>query len=312
MFRLGLVGGGRMGQTHMRALELSTEVQVQAVAEPHQPTASSLQNLGLRTFATVGDMLDAGRIDGVLIAAPSNQHLSLIQTIGSAGLPILCEKPCGLAAAEAVAAGEAVKRLGIPLQIGYWRRFVPGLQAMRKAIQQGDLGSVHLLACTQWDHRPPPARFRQSSGGIFTDMGVHEIDQVRWLTGQEISSVSVSAFPTTRDPYVNGDVDSAQALLTLTEGTAATISLGRYFPDGDFVSAEVFGTADHRRTNVLEPAEGERPQLEALRRQDEAFARWAVGGPPEGASIADAIAALEVAEQLTAYLPSRLAQMQSN
>jgi myo-inositol 2-dehydrogenase/D-chiro-inositol 1-dehydrogenase len=312
MFRLGLVGGGRMGQTHLRALADSTAVRIEAVAEPYEQTARSLRDRELRTYATVADLLDAGGIDGVLVAAPSDQHASLVRTIGAAGLPVLCEKPCGLDAAEAQAAGEAADDAGILLQIGYWRRFVPELQALRGSMLEGDLGEVHLVACGQWDHRPPPARFRRTSGGIFVDMGVHEIDQIRWLTGEEVSLLSVSAFPRVDDPEVTGDVDSAQALLTLSAGTAATISLGRFFPGGDMVSAEVFGSGGHRRLDNHRPADGERAQLEALRRQDEAFARWATGGPAEGATFADAVAALEVAAQLSGHLPRPAPELQTS
>jgi myo-inositol 2-dehydrogenase/D-chiro-inositol 1-dehydrogenase len=141
-------------------------------------------------------------------------------------------------------------------------------------------------------------QFRAHSGGIFVDMGVHEIDQIRWLTGQDVAHVTVSTFPTVEDPDAVGDVDSAQALLTLADGSAAVISLGRFHPGGDLVSAEVYGSRDHVRVGVLQPSDGEGRQLEALRRQAEAFARWAMGGSPEGATIEDAAAALDVAQQL--------------
>jgi myo-inositol 2-dehydrogenase / D-chiro-inositol 1-dehydrogenase len=100
-------------------------------------------------------------------------------------------------------------------------------------------------------------------------------------------------------------VDGAQVILTLTGGATGFVSLGRYHRLGDIVWAEAFGTRGHERCDVIDPAEGEVAQLEALRRQAESFAAFAVGdGPCQGATVADAIAALAAAEQVTAAIPA--------
>ena len=288
-----------MGRTHIRALAGSPDVQVVSVAEPHQPAAKMLLEIGVSVYPGLSEMLAAGGVDGVLIAAPTDQHLAVVDQVSSSGLSILCEKPCGLNAAQAREAGDIASRRRVLLQVGYWRRFVPGLQEMRRTIATGGLGAVHFTICSQWDEAPPAAQFRLHSGGIFVDMGVHEIDQIRWLTGQEVARVQVTAFPTVEDPEAEGDIDSAQALLTMADGSAALVSLGRFHPGGDLVAAEVYGSRGHMSVDVLLPEQGERAQLEALRFQAEAFARAAQGGAPEGATVEDAVAALTVARQLT-------------
>ena len=55
---------------------------------------------------------------------------------------------------------------------------------------------------------------------------------------------------------------------------------------------------------MIDPAEGERAQLEALRRQAESFAEFAAGAPCQGATAGDAVAALTAAEQVTAAIPA--------
>src|SRR5580658_5547495 len=100
-FRLGLIGAGRMGQTHLRALSDSDGVRIVAAAEPLPLTRDALTGSGLTVHAKVDAMLDAGGLDGVLIAAPSDRHVDLVGRIAEAGLPILCEKPCGTTASEA-------------------------------------------------------------------------------------------------------------------------------------------------------------------------------------------------------------------
>ena len=164
--------------------------------------------------------------------------------------------------------------------MAYWRRFVPGLRRLRDRIAAGEFGVIHLVTCYQWDEQPPSAAFRAHSGGIAIDMGVHEFDQLRWLTGQDISGLAVVASGQAPDGIA--DVDGAQVIATLSGGGCGFISLGRYYPAGDAVWAEVFGTRGSERCDVIDPAEGERAQLEALRRQAESFAEFASRGAVRG------------------------------
>jgi myo-inositol 2-dehydrogenase/D-chiro-inositol 1-dehydrogenase len=133
-------------------------------------------------------------------------------------------------------------------------------------------------------------------------MGVHEFDQVRWLSGQEFGDLYAVPGPRSTDPDAMGDLDSAQAIGALSRGASAFVSLGRYFPGGDMARIEVFGTRDAVRCDFLDPADGERAQLDALLRQAEGFAAFATGGPRTGASIHDATAALEAAERASAAI----------
>jgi len=304
-FRLGLVGAGRMGRTHLRALAGSERVAVTAIAEMSPAARQAVSAPGVTVYASAAEMLDAAAIDGVLIAAPTDQHGAVIAEVAGHGLPILCEKPCGLTAAAARASAGTAAAAGVPLQVAYWRRFVPDLRRLRDRIAAGEFGTVHLVTCYQWDEQPPPVEFRAHSGGIAIDMGVHEFDQLRWLTGQDISSLAVVA--SGRAPDGIADVDGAQAVASLSDGACGFISLGRYYPGGDAVWAEVFGTRGSERCDVIDPAEGERAQLEALRRQAESFAEFAGGGPGQGATAADAVAALTAAEHVTAAIPAMAA-----
>ena len=299
-FRLGLVGAGRMGRTHLRALAVSERVAVTAIAEMSAAAREAAAAPGVTLHASLAGMLDAGAIDGVLIAAPTDQHGAIIAEVAAHGLPILCEKPCGLTAAAARSSAGTADAARVPLQVAYWRRFVPGLRRLRDRIAAGEFGTVHLVTCYQWDEQPPPVEFRAHSGGIAIDMGVHEFDQLRWLTGQDISSLAVVA--SGRAPDGIADVDGAQAVASLSGGGCGFISLGRYYPAGDAVWAEVFGTRGSERCDVIDPAEGERAQLEALRHQAESFAEFAGGAPCQGATAGDAVAALTAAEQVTAMI----------
>ena len=306
-FRLGLIGAGRMGRTHLRALAGSQQAAVTAIAEMSAAARDAVAAPGVSLYESPAAMLAEASLDGVLIVAPTDQHGAIIAEVAAAGLPILCEKPCGLTAAAARASAEVAAAAGVPLQVAYWRRFVPGLRQLHGRIASGSLGVIHLVTCYQWDEQPPSPLFRAHSGGIAIDMGVHEFDQLRWLTGQDITSLAVvTSGPVSSGTAPDGiaDVDGAQVILTLSGGATGFVSLGRYYPVGDIVWAEAFGTRGSERCDVIDPAEGEVAQLEALRRQAESFASYARGGPCEGATADDAVAALTAAEQVSAAIPA--------
>ena len=308
-FRLGLIGAGRMGRTHLRALAGSGQVAVTAIAEVSAPGRDAVASSGAALYPAVGPMLDGAAIDGVLITAPSDQHAQIVAEVAARGLPILCEKPCGVTTAQTRAAAAAAAAAGVPFQVAYWRRYVPALRRLREQIGGGDLGTVHLVTCYQWDDQPPSAAFRAHSGGILIDMGVHEFDQLRWLTGQDIGALAAVTSGVVADglgepPDQTADVDSAQVIAELSGGGSGVISLGRFHPAGDMARAEAFGTRGTARCDFLDPADGERAQLEAVRRQAESFAAFARGGPCDGATGADAIAALDAAERAGAAIPA--------
>jgi myo-inositol 2-dehydrogenase/D-chiro-inositol 1-dehydrogenase len=272
-----------MGLTHARALEGLESVRLTTVVEPVDDAAARLPTL--RRFQSVEELVD---VDGVLVAVPTRLHVEIVKPLLGAGLPVLCEKPCGLTPDEA----REIQRAGGVLCVALWRRFVPSLIALRARIARGELGVVSHVLCSQWDERPPPAAFRDpaSSGGILVDMGVHEFDLLRWLTAQEIEDVCGFASTVTSEPPVPEDPESVSLAARLSGGATALVTLGRRHAPGETVWVEVIGTNGAERVEVV-------PAIidDALRRQAAAFATAALGGEWSGATIEDAIAALEVA-----------------
>ena len=293
-FRLGLVGAGRMGRTHLEAIKGSSAIVVEGVAEPRAEAREALRLDGFPAFVDIEEMLERCRLDGVLVAAPTGLHLEVVRRLMAAGLPVLCEKPCGLTAAQAGQCARAAEEAGGTLQVAYWRRFVPELQRLRERITRGELGDILAIECHQWDASPPPLEFRAGSGGILVDMGVHEFDQVRWLTGQEFGPVKVAV---SRIGEGARDPDCAEVVAEMDGGATASVSLGRWHPAGDSCKVDVFGTLATESIWFLEPSAGDAPFLEALRLQLEDFVMSVSRKKSSGASVADAVMALKVAEQ---------------
>jgi myo-inositol 2-dehydrogenase/D-chiro-inositol 1-dehydrogenase len=302
--RIALVGAGRMGRVHLGALRNSDEIELAGVVEPVAATRAELAVAGVAAYETVDGLLERDQPEGVLIAAPSDQHQGLVARFAAAGIAMLCEKPLGIRAEQSLEAARAAGEAGVLLQVGYWRRFVPELRALRERIRSGRLGEINQLSCMQWDEQPPSERFRAHSGGIAVDMGVHEFDQTRWLLGQEFEWVAAAHAGHSSEPRDPADPDCATFLAQLSGGASATISLGRRFPAPDSCWLEVWGTDGYERLTFMWATAGDAVFRESMKRQAEAFARAIRGGEREGADGADAVAALGVAELAAASLAS--------
>jgi myo-inositol 2-dehydrogenase/D-chiro-inositol 1-dehydrogenase len=293
-----------MGQVHLGALRGSEELDLVGVVEPFAPTREQLKAGGVTVYPTVGELLGHARPEGVLIAAPSDQHPGLVSTFAALGIPMLCEKPLGIRREDAAAAERIVQESGVLLQVGYWRRFVPELRDLRERILADELGEINQLSCMQWDAQLPSEDFRAHSGGITVDMGVHEFDQTRWLLGQEFQWVVATGAGPNSTERAPADPDAATMLGGLSGGAAVTVSLGRRFPHADSCWLEVWGTQGYERLPFMWDAAGDEVFRSAMQRQAEAFARAVRGAPCEGARAADAVAAQTVAgwaaEALTA------------
>jgi myo-inositol 2-dehydrogenase / D-chiro-inositol 1-dehydrogenase len=288
-FRLALVGAGRMGATHARALALSNAVEIACVVDPSDEAAAAVDV----PRATL-ESLPA--VDGFLVAVPTRLHVAVTQALASHGLPILCEKPCGLTVEET----RAIAALGVPVQVAYWRRFVPALRQLRERIVAGSLGGLVFVSSAQLDETPPPAAFRDpiSSGGIVVDMGVHEFDQLRWLTGRELVAVRGVAGGVGFDDPVDGDPELIELSVELEGGIAGAITLARRYPPGETCRVEVVGLDGAERIEFVAPPDGDDTIAAALRAQAEDFAQGGGGGT----TIDDAIAALEAAQRAKSAL----------
>ncbi|HVL83919.1 MAG TPA: Gfo/Idh/MocA family oxidoreductase [Pseudonocardia sp.] len=243
--RLGLIGLGRIGTFHARTLTHLPGVDTLVVtdADPAR-TAAVAADLGARPADSPAALLAAG-VDGVLIATATGAHPELLLAAVGAGLPTFCEKPVAARPGDAAGVARHVARAGVPVQIGYPRRFDPGFVAARAAVASGALGRVHTVRSTTLDPAPPPAAYVAGSGGIFHDCAVHDIDAVRWVTGREV--VEVFATGSARGaPFFaeHGDVDTAAAVLTLDDGTLALVSAARYNARGYDVRLELHGADD--------------------------------------------------------------------
>jgi myo-inositol 2-dehydrogenase/D-chiro-inositol 1-dehydrogenase len=137
---------------------------------------------------------------------------------------------------------EAIARSGVPVQVGYQRRFDAAFAAAKREVDSGSLGALHTVRSTTMDPAPPSMDYILGSGGIFRDCAVHDFDVLRWITGQ--NAVEVYATGTVQgDPLFAeyGDVDTAAVVVRFDGGALGIVSAARYNARGYDCRLEVHG-----------------------------------------------------------------------
>lgn len=243
--RLGLIGLGRIGSFHADTLSRLPVVECLVVTDAVPAVGRAVaERVGAELADSPERLIDSG-VDAIVIAAATPAHTELIRAGVEAGLPVFCEKPLSGDLSEAVDIARYVNDSGVPVQVGYPRRFDPAFSAARSAVESGDLGWVHTVRSTTLDPAPAPREYIETSGGIFRDCSVHDFDSVRWVTGREVVEVYATGSARGADFFAGfGDVATATTVLTFDDGATAVVSNTRYNPRGYDVRLELHGTRD--------------------------------------------------------------------
>jgi predicted dehydrogenase len=180
--RAGVIGVGVMGSNHARVLSDMAGVELVAVADPDRKQREFVAGtLGCEAVADAEALLQVG-IDAAIIAAPTHLHHDIAQRCIDQGVHVLVEKPIASTIEESRAIVAAARRAGVTLMVGHVERFNPAVQSIKRAIKDQDILSI---AITRVGPFPP----RMSSVGVVIDLGVHDIDLIRWFTESEIVEI---------------------------------------------------------------------------------------------------------------------------
>lgn len=245
VLRVGMLGVGRIGAMHADLLEHQVRgAQVTAVFDVNETASRQVAaEVGAVAEPSMESLLARDDVDAVCIATSTDTHVDAMIAAAKVGKAIFCEKPISLDVTEVDRGLEAVQAAGVPLQIGFNRRFDASHASVRAAVSNGDLGDIHLVRITSRDPSPPPISYIEVSGGIFRDMAIHDFDMARFVTGSEV--VSVFATGAVRvDPAIGeaGDIDTAVIVMTHANGAITTIDNSREAKYGYDQRVEAFGS----------------------------------------------------------------------
>jgi myo-inositol 2-dehydrogenase/D-chiro-inositol 1-dehydrogenase len=240
---VALVGVGRMGALHLRALPRARRVQLRVICDP-APSAAALGELaGVPVDADFEQTLGRGDVHFVVIAAPTPEHEALVAAALAAGKHVLCERPLTFDPDADMRLAADADRRNQGLHVGFWRRHAWPYREARRLIAEGEIGEPRMLRLAQWDAEPLSPAFCDPavSGGIEIDCGVHELDLAAWLLGSPIAHVSAAGTHGDAAIEAVGDVEAVAALAVTAGGAPATIDLARSVRYGDDVRSEIVG-----------------------------------------------------------------------
>src|SRR5215207_6741694 len=189
--RIAVLGVGVMGAYHVDALSNRVRgAQVTVVNDFLTDKAAEVAGrVGAPVEADPIAAINDPEVDAVLIASPGDAHQKQVSACLDRGIPVLCEKPLTTDVGSAYAIVQKEKALGKQLiQVGFMRRFDPEYVALRNLIAGGRLGDPLIVHCT---HRNPAVGDHFNSEYMIRDSVVHEVDSVRFLLGEELTSVEV-------------------------------------------------------------------------------------------------------------------------
>lgn len=255
--RFAILGAGRIGQVHARAVVSVPGAKLVAVAEPFAEVANMMRSQFGCDIREISEIAASDDVDAVIICTPTDTHADLIEQFVGVGKAVFCEKPIDLDVNRVRACLSKVDAVDGKLMLGFNRRFDPDFMALKSAIDAGRIGDVEIVTITSRDPGPPPAEYITRSGGIFRDMTIHDFDVARWLLAEEVVTVQAAASVLTDPEIVElGDFDSANVILTTASGKQCIITNSRRAAYGYDQRIEVLGSkgsvfaSNHHEANI--------------------------------------------------------------
>lgn len=177
-----------------------------------------------KAYGSYEEMLADSEVEAVYIATPNNMHYENCKACLLAGKHVLCEKPFTVHVAEAESLYLLAQEKGLFIMEGFWIRFLPMLQKLRKVIADGTIGKV-MWARSDYGFIAKGARRERKfdpelAGGALLDIGIYNLGFMRMVMGDEnpvsfSSTVRMSEF---------GTDEFSTIILNYPEGKTATVT----------------------------------------------------------------------------------------
>ena len=214
--RIGLVGTGMIGRTHIERINNKLSgARVVACADINADFCKKVAaQYGIKAFEDGETMIADPEIDAVIVTTLDQAHEQFVTAAIHAGKYVFCEKPLAPTAADCRRIMEEEIKGGKKLvQVGFMRRYDPGYRQLKEAIDNRTYGEPLLLHCR---HRNPEVDGNWNNSSAVENSMVHEMDVLRWLLGENYVSAEVRYGKTTR--RADGFHDPQIMILTTESG----------------------------------------------------------------------------------------------
>ncbi len=257
--KVGIAGLGRLGKVHASnlAYKIPNAELTAACSIVLEELEFAKSHLGVTdVYTDFREMLEKADIDAVAIVTTSSEHCWQIEAALDAGKHVFTDKPLGVDVEQCKQAERAVERHPeLTFMLGFMRRYDKSYAYAKQKIDEGAIGTPYLVKATGID---PEAfvegaiKFAPTSGGIFLDMAIHDIDLMRWFLGCEATEVYAQGC-TFKHPEFReaGDDETAMACYKFENGAMGFVHVGRTAPHGYHVETEIVGTEGTIRISAV-------------------------------------------------------------
>ncbi|MDQ3809380.1 MAG: Gfo/Idh/MocA family oxidoreductase [Chloroflexota bacterium] len=243
---MAVIGVGAIGAHHARNLASRVPgARLAGVADPMPDAAQEIAAAlgGVRWSLDYEDLLSDDSVEAVVVATPARFHADAIVAAAQAGKAVFCEKPISHELAEADRAIEAAHAAGVPLQIGFQRRFDRSFRRAHEIVASGQIGQVQMLRSLTRDpalDRPE----RVTPWAVFLETLVHDFDVLRFFAAgaEPVEIFAMADALILPDWKPRGMLDTAMATLRFDSGAFASVDASFQAVYGYDVRAEVFGS----------------------------------------------------------------------
>lgn len=252
MVKLALCGFGRAGRIHFNGIRTNHRCQLKYIVdcfeipEVLKVVRAELEKYGMLDTVTLvkaseyeSVVLADDELRGVVITTPTHFHESYVKRALLAKKAVFCEKPLAPELAGVIQCYDIAEKHSLPLYCAFQRRFDPGMSKVRNQVKEGKIGKVFNIKSSSRDQPRPSIEYIKTSGGMYHDTAVHDIDMVCWVIGEE--PCGVFAQGTVFDPEIRsaGDLDTLAITLKFPSGVLALIDLSRHANYGYDMRIEV-------------------------------------------------------------------------
>lgn len=180
MIKIAIIGLGAMGSNHYRIMQRIGGVRIVALCDPQKEAKDYTHPF----FKSLDAMLERVAIDAAIIAVPTFLHKEVALKCIEKQIDLFIEKPVTSNVSDAKAIADAVAATGIKCTVGHVERFNPVIAALKSELEQKE---IYTIEATRVGPFPP----RIADVGILTDLAVHDIDLIRFITQKEIEEVAI-------------------------------------------------------------------------------------------------------------------------
>jgi UDP-N-acetyl-2-amino-2-deoxyglucuronate dehydrogenase len=189
--QIALLGCGQNAKKHVEAIKFyADELELSAICDTNADNLARYSEPGIQAFTSLDDLLSADHVDAVVVCTPSGLHPAHVMKIAEAKKHVICEKPLAIEYVDAEKMLEVCQANKVQLFTVKQMRYLPVMQALNMAIQQGRFGQIYMATANVFWTRPqsyydeaPWRGTKKSDGGALMNQASHYVDLLCWLLG---------------------------------------------------------------------------------------------------------------------------------